>query len=71
MSTSPQIPEPEPQEPEQDEEESSITEEWGGDGFPDLPEHKQTILKSLLRKALTREVYSRRTEVIEARQQRF
>src|SRR5712664_3970088 len=45
--------------------------DWGGYGYPDLPEHNQTILKALLRKALTRETYSRRTEVIDARQQRF
>ena len=52
-------------------EEEQAEDDFGGDGFPDLPEDKQTILKGLLRKALTREVYSRRTEVIDARQQRF
>ena len=41
------------------------------DGFPNLPEEKQTILKDLLKKALQREIYSRRTEVIDARLQRF
>jgi len=47
-------------------------EDWQQeDGFPNLPEEKQNVLKALLRQALTREVYSRRTEVIDARQQRF
>ena len=53
------------------EEEAAPDAEWGGDGYPKLPEDKQVILKDLLRKALTREIYSRRTEVIDARQQRF
>lgn len=46
-------------------------EDFGGDGFPELPEDKQVILKDLLKKALQREIYSRRTEVIDARMQRF
>lgn len=48
-----------------------MQEDFGGDGFPELPEDKQVILKDLLKKALTREIYSRRTEVIDARLQRF
>lgn len=46
-------------------------EQFGGDGFPDLPKELQTVLKGLLRKALTREQYARRQEVMEARKQRF
>lgn len=46
-------------------------EQYGGDGFPDLPEPIQNELKSLLRKALQREMYARRQEVMEARKQRF
>jgi hypothetical protein len=46
-------------------------EEHGGDGFPDLPEELQNALKELLRKALQREMYARRQEVMEARKQRF
>ena len=62
--------------PEQLEAEEPEIEETGEDwrqedGFPNLPEEKQNVLKGLLRSALTREVYSRRTEVIDARQQRF
>ena len=70
MATSISVPE-EQLPPEEEEEQPSFDAEWGGDGYPELPEHNQTVLKGLLRKALTREVYSRRTEVIEARQQRF
>ena len=46
-------------------------EQYGGDGFPDLPEPLQNALKELLRKALQREMYARRQEVMEARKQRF
>ena len=46
-------------------------EKFGGDGFPDLPENLQQALKGLLRKALTREMYARRQEVMDARRQRF
>ena len=46
-------------------------EQHGGDGFPDLPEDLQKALKGLLRKALQREMYARRQEVMEARKQRF
>jgi len=46
-------------------------EQFGGDGFPDLPEELQKVLKGLLRKALQREMYARRQEVMEARKQRF
>ena len=51
--------------------ETDEQEKWGGDGFPDLPMELQTALKSLLRKALQRELYARRQEVMEARRQRF
>ena len=51
--------------------EQNPEDEWGGDGFPELPEEKQLVLKNLVKKALQREKYSRRTEVIDARQQRF
>ena len=72
MSTSAVVPELEEQIPDAEEEqEPAFDAEWGGDGYPELPDAKQTVLKNLLRSALTREVYSRRTEVIEARQQRF
>lgn len=54
-----------------DEEEIALDAGWGGDGYPDLPAEKQAVLKDLLKKALTREIYSRRTEVIDTRQQRF
>ena len=40
-------------------------EQYGGDGFPDLPEPLQNALKELLRKALQREMYARRQEVME------
>ena len=53
-----------PEEPDQQ-------EKFGGDGFPDLPEDLQKALKGLLRKALQREMYARRQEVMEARKQRF
>ena len=46
-------------------------ERFGGDGFPELPENLQKALKGLLRKALTREMYARRQEVMEARRERF
>ena len=46
-------------------------EQFGGDGFPDLPINLQNALKELLRKALKREIYARRQEVMEARKQRF
>jgi hypothetical protein len=46
-------------------------EQYGGDGFPDLPLDLQAALKGLLRKALQREMYARRQEVMEARKQRF
>ena len=46
-------------------------EKFGGDGYPELPENLQKALKALLRKALTREMYARRQEVMEARRQRF
>lgn len=46
-------------------------EQFGGDGFPDLDKDLQTELKALLRKALQREIYARRQEVMEARKQRF
>lgn len=46
-------------------------EDYGGEGMPELPEDRQIVLKNLLKKALTREIYSRRTEVIDARLQRF
>ena len=51
--------------------EGSQDEQHGGDGFPDLPEDLQKALKGLLRKALQREMYARRQEVMEARKQRF
>ena len=46
-------------------------EKFGGDGFPTLPLELQNALKALLRKALQREIYARRQEVMEARRQRF
>lgn len=46
-------------------------EQFGGDGFPQLPLELQNVLKNLLRKALKREMYARRQEVMEARKQRF
>lgn len=46
-------------------------EKFGGAGFPELPLELQKELKSLLRKALQREMYARRQEVMEARRQRF
>ena len=46
-------------------------EQFGGDGFPELPENLQKALKDLVRKALKREIYARRQEVMEARKQRF
>ena len=45
--------------------------EFGGDGFPELPENLQKALKGLLRKALQREMYARRQEVMESRKQQF
>ena len=36
--------------------ETDEQEKWGGDGFPNLPMELQTALKSLLRKALQREL---------------
>ncbi len=65
-------PQPEAEEPEADNgapEDSG--EKFGGDGYPELPENLQKALKGLLRKALTREMYARRQEVMEARRQRF
>ena len=50
---------------------SSPEQQFGGDGFPELPEDLQQALKELLRKALQREMYARRQEVMEARKQRF
>lgn len=72
MSISPTMPDIETEDtelppPEDDEQ----IDDFGGDGMPDLPEDKQVILKDLLKKALQREIYSRRSEVIEARLQRF
>jgi len=62
-------------EPEQEEADTGAPEDqgekFGGDGFPELPENLQKSLKGLLRKALTREMYARRQEVMEARRQRF
>jgi hypothetical protein len=52
-------------------EQEAPEERFGGDGFPDLPEDLQKALKGLLRKALQREMYARRQEVMEARKQRF
>lgn len=52
-------------------EEEAPEEQFGGDGFPDLPDDLQAALKGLLRKALQREMYARRQEVMEARKQRF
>ncbi len=46
-------------------------EQFGGDGFPELPENLRKALKGLLRKALQREMYARRQEVMESRRQRF
>ena len=46
-------------------------EQFGGEGFPELPENLQKALKGLLRNALGREKYARRQEVMEARKQRF
>ena len=46
-------------------------QQFGGDGFPELPENLQKALKGLLRKALQREMYARRQEVMEARKERF
>lgn len=46
-------------------------DQYGGDGFPELPLELQNALKALLRKALQREMYARRQEVMEARKQRF
>jgi hypothetical protein len=71
MSTSAIV--PEPQEQDAEPEQPSFDADWGAkeDGYPDMPEEKQVILKTLLRSALQREIYSRRTEVIDARQQRF
>lgn len=46
-------------------------EQFGGDGFPELPDKLQKALKDLLRKALKREMYARRQEVMEARKERF
>jgi hypothetical protein len=46
-------------------------QKFGGDGYPELPEELQKSLKTLLRKALQREMYARRQEVMEARKQRF
>ena len=72
MSTSPVALDEEAKETAPDDEEAEQLEDWQKeDGFPNLPEDKQVILKDLMRKALMREIYSRRTEVIEARQQRF
>jgi hypothetical protein len=56
---------------ENPEDEQLPDDDFGGDGMPKLPEDKQVILKDLLKKALQREIYSRRTEVIDARLQRF
>ena len=47
------------------------TEQFGGNGFPELPINLQKALKGLLRKALQREMYARRQEVMESRRQRF
>src|ERR1700721_1524688 len=55
-----------PQEPSE-----QFNEQFGGDGFPELPENLQKALKDLLRKALQREMYARRQEVMESRKQRF
>lgn len=46
-------------------------EQFGGAGFPELDATLKTALKELLRKALQRELYARRQEVMEARRQRF
>jgi len=61
MSTSLVAPE-QLEEPQTDAtEEPRVPEDWETeDGFPNLPETKQNVLKNLLRSALTREVYSRR-----------
>ena len=52
-------------------EEPEDRQQFGGDGFPELPENLQKALKDLLRKSLQREIYARRQEVMEARKQRF
>jgi len=70
MSTSAVMPEPPPEDTKEPAP-PKFDADWGGDGYPDLPEQKQTVLKNLLKSALQREIYSRRTEVIDARQQRF
>lgn len=49
----------------------SPEEQFGGDGFPQLPLELQGALKGLLRKALQREMYARRQEVMQARKERF
>lgn len=59
----PEASEQEPQAPEE--------QQFGGPGFPELPKDLQDTLKALLRKALQREIYARRQEVMEARKQRF
>jgi hypothetical protein len=65
-------PQPEAEEPEADSgAPEDQGEKFGGDGYPELPENLQKALKGLLRKALTREMYARRQEVMEARRQRF
>jgi hypothetical protein len=46
-------------------------QDFGGYGFPELPDNLQKALKALLRKALQREMYARRQEVMESRKQRF
>jgi hypothetical protein len=74
MSTSAIVPEPPEQEQDdQEPEQAAFDAEWGDKdaGYPDMPQDKQTTLKNLLKSALQREIYSRRTEVIDARQQRF
>jgi hypothetical protein len=64
---------PEPEVKQDEPAAPSFDAEWGDKaaGYPDMPEHNQTVLKNLLKSALQREIYSRRTEVIDARQQRF
>jgi hypothetical protein len=56
---------------EEEDDDQEPEREFGGPGNPDLPEDLQSALKDLLRKALQREMYARRTEVMEARRQRF
>lgn len=52
-------------------EDGGSNEQFGGEGFPKLDKELQDALKGLLRKAMQRDQYARRQEIMEARKQRF